>query len=428
MEQFDAIVVGAGLSGLGCAYTLAGAGKEVLVLERGAYPGAKNVTGGRIYVNPLRELFPEIWESAPLERHIVHEGFTLLAEEGSLACRFDGTEFHQAPYQSYSVLRAKFDQWLAERAEEKGAMILANTCVDDLRRENGRIAGVMAGGEELAAPVVIACDGALSLTAERAGLRTAGAPHAYAVGVKQVFKLNAEAINDRFQVEGREGAARLYIGTVTGGRFGGGFLYTNLESISLGLVIGIADLLDPAGRLEVPALLDAFVHHREVAPLLAGAEAVEYAAHVLPEGGFHAVGNLYGDGILVAGDAAGFAVNAGFTVRGMEYALASGYWAAQAVLQAAAAGAYTADTLSVYRRYLEQSFVLQDLKNFRDTPEVLANPRLFGRYPELIARILRDVYRVPAGPKERLRSLLKEHVRPGELWKMAGDAVRMRKL
>jgi electron transfer flavoprotein-quinone oxidoreductase len=112
----------------------------------------------------------------------------------------------------------------------------------------------------------------------------------------------------------------------------------------------------------------------------------------------------------------------------MEYALASGYWAAQAVLQAAAAKTFTAEVLSVYRRYLEESFVLQDLKNFQDTPEVLANPRLFGRYPDLISRILRDVYQVPAGPKSRLWSVLADHVSAGELWAVVKDALSMRKI
>ena len=208
MEKFDVIVVGAGLAGLAAAYTLAGQGVECLVLERGDYPGAKNVTGGRIYVNPVRDLFPDLWADAPLERFIVHEGATLMAQERSVSFDYSGDELRAAPHQSYSVLRARFDRWLAERVEEKGAMLLTKTLVTDVVKEGGRVAGVVAGGDELRADVVIACDGVLSLLAEKAGLHPPESPQEYAVGVKEVIALPAEKIEDRFQLTGNEGAAR----------------------------------------------------------------------------------------------------------------------------------------------------------------------------------------------------------------------------
>ncbi|MEI6315008.1 MAG: FAD-dependent oxidoreductase, partial [Syntrophus sp. (in: bacteria)] len=130
MEKFDVIIVGAGLAGLGAAYTLAGRDLEVLVLERGDYPGAKNVTGGRIYLNPVRDLFPDLWQDAPLERFIVHEGVVLMAKERSVAIDYVGDELRQEPHQSYSVLRARFDRWFAEQVEAKGAMILPKIRVE----------------------------------------------------------------------------------------------------------------------------------------------------------------------------------------------------------------------------------------------------------------------------------------------------------
>ena len=51
MADFDAIVVGAGCAGSVAAYELAKAGKEVLLIERGNFAGAKNMTGGRIYAH-----------------------------------------------------------------------------------------------------------------------------------------------------------------------------------------------------------------------------------------------------------------------------------------------------------------------------------------------------------------------------------------
>ncbi|MCX5853848.1 MAG: FAD-dependent oxidoreductase, partial [Deltaproteobacteria bacterium] len=324
MDKFDVIIAGAGLAGLGAAYTLAGKGLEVLVLERGDYPGAKNVTGGRLYLNPVRRLFPGLFEEAPLERFITHEGVSLLAKDRSVNIVYSGNELREQPHQSYSILRAKFDRWLAEKVEEKGGMIISKTRVDDVIKESGRIMGVVAWGDELRADVVIACDGVLSLLSEKAGLRTPGAPHDNALGIKEVIALDSGLINDRFNLEGNEGTARLFVGEVTRGKFGGGFLYTNKESVSLGVVVGIQDVAGDERSIDVPALLDEFKGRPEIAPLIKGGSTVEYSAHVIPEGGFKGMGNLYGNGILAAGDAAGLALNIGFTVRGMEYALASG--------------------------------------------------------------------------------------------------------
>ena len=429
MEKFDVIIAGAGLAGLAAAYTLSGNGVEVLVLERGDYPGAKNVTGGRLYVNPVRDLFPELWNGeAPLERFITHEGATLMARERSVTVDYSGSELRAEPHQSYSILRAKFDRWLAEQAEARGAMLLTKVRVDDVIKEKGGIAGVLAGGDELRADVVIACDGVLSLIPEKAGLRSSGLPHDYALGIKEVIALDSGIINDRFNLEGNEGAARLFMGEVTQGRFGGGFLYTNRESISLGIVIGIQDLLGDGAAMDVPALLESFKQRSEIAPLIRGGATVEYAAHVIPEGGFRALSHLYGNGILVAGDAAGLALNIGFTVRGMEYALASGYFAAQTVLKARETGNFSTETLSLYKRLLEESFVLKDFKNFQETPAVVGNPRFINHYPEMIGDLMREIYAVPAGPKNRLYPTIRKHLTLSEMWSEFKDLREVMKI
>ena len=428
MEKFDVIIAGAGLAGLAAAYTLSGNGVEVLVLERGDYPGAKNVTGGRLYVNPVRDLFPELWNGVPLERFITHEGATLMAKERSVTVDYSGSELRVEPHQSYSILRAKFDRWLAEQAEARGATLLTKVKVDDIIKEKGGIAGVLAGGDELRADVVIACDGVLSLIPEKAGLRSSGLPHDYALGIKEVIALDSGIINDRFNLEGNEGAARLFVGEVTQGRFGGGFLYTNSESISLGIVIGIQDLLEDGAAMDVPALLESFKQRSEIAPLIRGGATVEYAAHVIPEGGFRALSHLYGNGVLVAGDAAGLALNIGFTVRGMEYALASGYFAAQTVLKARETGNFSTETLSLYKRLLEESFVLKDFKNFQETPAVVGNPRFINHYPEMIGDLMREIYAVPAGPKNRLYPTIRKHLTLSEMWSEFKDLREVMKI
>jgi electron transfer flavoprotein-quinone oxidoreductase len=427
MEKFDVIVVGAGLAGLAAAYTLAAGGMEVLVLERGDYPGAKNVTGGRLYLNPVRDLFPGLWDKAPLERHIAHEEVCLMDKERSLTIRYDGAELNQAPYQSYSILRGKFDKWFAKQAERKGAMIVNKSRVDELITENGQVIGVRAGGEELGADVVIAADGVLSFLAQQAGLRKPFLAKNFAVGFKEIIEIDREVLENRFGLEGEEGAARLFMGDVTAGKFGGGFLYTNKESISLGIVVGI-DALTEEVPANAPELLDKFKQRPEIARLIKGGQTVEYSAHVIPEGGFKAMGKLYGNGILVAGDAAGLSMNIGVTVRGMEYALASGFYAAQAVIQAKAHNDFSAAALSTYETLLNNSFVLTDFKNFQESLEVLEYPPLFEHIPELAGNVMRDLYSVPTGPKERIYPTIRKYLTMGELWGLAKIGRRMMKI
>ncbi|HAA09173.1 MAG: FAD-dependent oxidoreductase [Syntrophomonadaceae bacterium] len=427
MEKFDAIIVGAGLAGLAAAYTLAQEGLEVLVLERGDYAGAKNVTGGRLYLNPIRDMFPDLWKKAPLERFIAREEVAIVAKERSLTMSYCGEELRQEPYQSYSILRAKFDRWLAKQAERKGAMLVTKSRVDDVIIDNGQVVGVIAGGEELHADVVIACDGVMSLVAEKAGLRKPGNPRDFAVGFKEVIELDPTVIEDRFGLNGNEGAARLYMGEVTKGKFGGGFLYTNKESLSLGIVVGIKDLTE-GEQVQAPSLLDDFKQRPEVASLIRGGQTVEYSAHVIPEGGLKALTKLYGNGILVAGDAAGLSMNIGVTVRGMEYAMASGYLAAQAVLKARETGQFNASQLAVYELLLKDSFVMKDFQNFKDAPAALDNPRFFTVYPEMVTTMMSELYAVGAGPKERIYPTLKKHLTIRELWDMLGDLRKVRKI
>jgi electron transfer flavoprotein-quinone oxidoreductase len=421
LEKFEVIVVGAGLAGLSAAYALAQEGVEVVVIERGDYPGAKNMTGGRLYTRPLENYLPELWKEAPFERPVTNEIVTLISAGKSLTLRFRSDEFARPPGHSYTVLRGTLDRWLSKKAEEKGAMLVTKNRVDDLLKKDGKVVGVLAGGEKLGADVVIACDGALSLMAEKAGLRSPGSPRDYAVGFKEMIELPSQAIEDRFGLNGQEGAAQLFLGDLTKGKFGGGFLYTNRSSLSLGLVIRIKDLAEGDPRKEAPTFLDEFKERPEIAPLIAGGEMVEYSGHLISEAGFFGLIRPFADGLLIAGDAAGFSLNVGLTVRGMEFAVASGVLAAQAVKQAREKKDFSATGLSIYQTLLENSFVLKDLKTFQHAPAFLENPRLFQHYPQMAGDLLQSLFTIGPDPKQKFSAAIREKVSWSEAWEILKD-------
>lgn len=190
MADFDAIVVGAGCAGSVAAYELASAGKSVLVVERGNFAGAKNMTGGRIYSHALKLVFPNFEEEAPLERRITHERISLMSDDANFTIDFSSKAMKQEGRDSYSVLRGPFDQWLAGKAEEAGAEFIYGIAVESLVKDDaGKICGVRAGEDEITAEVVLLCDGVNSLlTAEAVGAKRPLAS-AIAVGIKEVIEL-----------------------------------------------------------------------------------------------------------------------------------------------------------------------------------------------------------------------------------------------
>ena len=404
-ERVDVVIVGAGLAGLACAYTLGESGLDVLVVERGDYPGAKNVTGGRLYLNPVRPYFPAgFFDDAPLERSVVKERLTMLAEDASTTVELQSGALRAQPWHSATVLRSQLDRWLADRVQERGPLIIPRYRVDELVLHDGTVSGIRAAGEEILAGVTVLADGALSILAEQAGLRGRQDPHHFAVGFKEVIELPARTIEDRFGVAEGQGAAQLFFGSITRGLFGGGFLYTNQQSVSLGMVLGIGGLAAAEPPVEAYLLLDELKARPEIAPLIAGGATVEYSAHVIPEGGLAALPRLTGPGVLVAGDAAGLALNLGITVRGMDFALISGVLAGRAILQARQSGDFSAAGLAGYESALRDSVVLKDLTTFKDALKVLDNPRLFTRYPQSVYRIFQQLMWIGEVPKAKLSS------------------------
>ena len=402
MDKVDVIIVGGGLAGLSCAYELADSGMTVIVLERGDFSGSKNVTGGRIYLSPLRNYLPDLWKEAPLERHVTKEFITLLGKTNSTTLELYSDRFNREPYPSYTILRAKFDRWLADLISEKGVFVIPQKNVNDLVKEREKVIGVKTEDEEIGTDCVVAADGILSFIAEKAGLRQPFQPQHFALGFKEVIALDSKIIEDRFRLGETEGAAQLFVGTLTQGIMGGGFLYTNQESLSLGIVVGIHSLNQKEPREEVHKLLDEFKERPEIKNLIKGGEVVEYSAHLISEGGIHIKPKVYGDGILITGDAAGLGLNMLLTVRGMEYAMASGVLAGRTIKIAKEKNDFSASSLAYYEKLLNESFIIKEMDNFKNSLSVLENERLFSKYPQAISDLFEKVMRVDENPKEGL--------------------------
>jgi electron transfer flavoprotein-quinone oxidoreductase len=419
VEKVEFVVVGAGLSGLAAAMVLAEAGAEVLVVERGDYPGSKNVTGGRLYLNPVRPFLPDLWEKAPLERRVVKERLSMIAPESSITVELNSERFQQPPYPSYTLLHATFDRWFADQAVDRGALVIPGYKVDDLMMDDGRVVGIVSAGDEIQANAVIAADGALSFMSEKAGLREHRAVENYAVAAKEVIELPPETIEERFGLENGEGTAHLFFGSLTEGMSGGGFLYTNKESLSLGIVLTIHDWIekfdlergDETSISSPHELLEAFKNRLEIQPLIDGGHPVEYSAHLIPEGGYQALPQLVMDGMLVVGDAAGLVLNMGMTVRGMDFAMASGVIAARTLLSARDRNDYSRGSLAAYETSLKESFIWKDLKTFRHMPSFLSNPRLYELYPSVVCDLFEQIIWVGGQPKERFSKTIYRSVR-----------------
>ncbi len=397
--DFEVIVIGAGVAGCVAAYQLARQGRSVLLIERGETPGSKNLSGGVLYSRGIQQVFPGFLDEAPVERRITRNYINFLNGDSSVAIDYKDARLAD-PVNAVTVLRAKLDAWLAEKCEQAGAMIMPGVRVDRVLTEQGRVTGVQAGDDELRSNVVVAADGVNSFIAKEAGLREKEPMNHLAVGVKSVVSLPRETIEARFNLTGDEGAAFAVVGDCTEGVGGGGFLYTNLDSLSIGIVVRLDDLT--AKQKVVTDIFDHFLQHQFIAPYLEGGEMLEYGCHLVAEGGLHMVGEIVTDGMVVVGDAAGLTLNTGLTVRGMDLAVGSAVAAAEAIGDALDQKDTSKAALARYRDKLFASYVGQDMKTYAKAPHFLEVERMYKQYGELLANVLYGAFNLDTQPREHM--------------------------
>ena len=409
MTDTDIIVVGAGPAGSCAAIAAAKAGKRVVLIERGPFPGSKNMYGGVIYPRILDELIPNWFEHAPIQRWVVRRSTMLLSDNGALNIDYRSNAWGQAPYNGATAYRPDFDNWLAQQAVAAGAELICSTTVTGLLRDaQGRINGITTDRPDgdLTASVVIACDGVNSFIAKDAGLYASVDASNYTLGVKETLSLPKSVIDERFGVRDNQGVDIEILGG-TSGVNGGGFIYTNLDTIALGVVLKLPKLSAQKKRPE--EIIAELKRHPAIAPLIEGAEVIEYSAHVIPEAGLDMMPKMVADGLLVAGDAAALCLAAGIWLEGVNFAMASGMYAGQSAAQAVTTGNTSASSLQSYTKKLNETFVLKDHKKLRKIPHLVLSDRVQHKYPGFVTGIVERMFRVEnPDPKPGVRRILRE--------------------
>jgi electron transfer flavoprotein-quinone oxidoreductase len=422
-ERFDVVVVGAGLAGTAAAYLLAKEGLRVVCIERGDEPGTKNVMGGVLYRQPTEKILPGWWREAPIERPVVEERMWMLTEDSMVQAGFKSNRYAEEPFNAFTVLRVKFDKWFAEKAVAAGAVLVTNTVVEDVIRDDGQIVGVRTGRDEgdVYGNIVIAADGVNSLLSKKAGLHGELPPNRVALAVKEIVNMTREKIEDRFLLNPNEGATIEVFGDSTMGMLGYGFIYTNRDSLSIGVGALLSDFIKK--KVNPNNLMERFKAHPMLKKLLEGGESKEYMAHLIPEGGAAAMPPLYTNGMLVVGDAAGMS-NAIYR-EGSNLALASAKIATQVCVEAHKAGDFSERTLSRYADLLDDSFIMKDLRLYSRTSSYFQKQTQFlEKYPQMLADAAHELLSVDSVPKQdKQRKILRQMLARRGPFGLVKDAV-----
>lgn len=362
-NKTDVIVVGAGPAGVSAAVTVARGGKNVVLVERGNFAGAKNMYGGVIYSHAAQEVFPNYKES-PIERFVSTHSYVIMSENDSTTVSYKNPSHNE---NAFIITRANWDKWCVEQAIKEGVYYAPNTLVKELIVKEGKVIGIRTDVEEYYADVVIIADGVNSLLAKQIGLRKDIKPKNVFMGVKEVIKLPSEVIDQRFGLINQTGCAMELVGGPLKDLFAMGIIYTNKDSVAVGLGVALEDLKN--NKTKPYELLEKMKKHPFVADLIQDGELLEYSAHLIPEGGYNCLPKLYTDGAMVTGDAAMLVNNVHF--EGTNFAMISGKYAGETALEALAKNDFSQNILCLYKKKLDNSFILKDLRTYKNVVKTL---------------------------------------------------------
>lgn len=391
MEKVECIVVGAGSSGSACALSLARRGIETVLVERGANPGDKTVSSFVMFDYVLKDLVPDYEKHAPLERACTGEVLTSLSNYDYMDIRIMFDERYQGSPGGYTCYRSKFENWFADQAEKEGAELVRGMCVTGLIKENGKVAGIRIGDEELRANVVIGADGFHSVVSREAGLYDDSDTSRCCLCIKEVIDLPTETINDRFNIRDNEALVIEGIGYPLSDAGGFFTIYPMTDAVTLVLACPMQAIIEKGVVLR--ERMEDFKKHPYVKSYIRGGKLREYSSHIMPDGGRMKIDKTYDDGVLLCGTAGGYASN---TWIGVPPGMLTGVKAAETVEYAKKKGKYDRATLSHYKDLLFETGIprmqvsAKSFSNFFSGPVANHMEDFMGNFHLAVKEVLDD--------------------------------------
>ncbi len=369
MDKVTCIVVGAGPAGSACALALAQKGIETVLLERGRTPGEKNVSSFTLYISVLEQLIPNFRQDLPVERNVVRTDAVYLGKHDTKSLQSYNYHYIDNPM-AFTAFRRRFDSWLAQKAVAAGAQLIGSMKVTDLIKDGEQVVGIKVDEEELYADVVVGADGFHSIVGEKSGLIQAWPPERCFLAVKEVLDLPAEVINERFQLTDGIGCEQgIYCYKLNELDVFSATLYTNLDSVSLAVFARLDELQKK--NVQLHEKLDTLKQHPYFYNLIKDAALREYQAHILPDGGRIKPSNLYGNGVLLCGDAGGITDTE--SGMGIPTCMLSGMMAAETIEEAVKKHDFSKNSLKEYLKYLDSTALLDMIHTSRKESDYFAS-------------------------------------------------------